>query len=184
MQFKETGIQDLILIEPKIHRDNRGYFYESFNQKNWNENVGDTNFVQDNQAKSSLGILRGLHFQNTPHPQGKLVRVIKGTVQDVAIDLRKNSPTFGKYFSVILTEDNFLQLYIPTGFAHAYLCLSEEVVFAYKVTEFYHPECDAGIIYNDPEINIEWELPENQMILSEKDKNLPNLSEIKDKLEF
>lgn len=170
-KFIETKIKDVYIIEPQVFGDNRGYFMETYNYNDFAAAGLDMNFVQDNQSCSKRGVLRGLHFQKN-HPQGKLVRVIKGKVFDVAIDLRKNSKTFGKWTGVILTDENKRQFYIPKGFAHGFLVLSDTAEFVYKCTDFYHPEDDGGIIWNDKDINVEWPI-ENDMeiLLSEKDKN-------------
>src|SRR5690606_25463817 len=159
---------------PKIFEDERGYFFESFNAKKFNEVAGiDINFVQDNQSVSKKGVLRGFHFQNGKYAQSKLVRVVKGVAQDVVIDIRKDSPTFGQHFSVKLSGENNVQLFIPEGFAHAFLCLTDEVIFSYKCNQYYHKDSEQGILYNDKDLNVKWELPESEFILSEKDLNLP-----------
>ena len=152
---RELSIQGLYIIEPKVHRDNRGYFVETYNQRDLYQAGIDVHFVQDNQSLSAKGVLRGLHFQNS-HPQGKLVRVIKGEVFDVAVDLRHQSPSYGKWEGIRLSEDNMLQFYIPEGFAHGFLVLSDYAEFCYKCTDYYHPEDEAGIAWNDPRIGIEW----------------------------
>jgi dTDP-4-dehydrorhamnose 3,5-epimerase len=170
MNVIKTKIEGVVIIEPKIFKDDRGYFYESFNQKEFDEKVCKTVFVQDNQSKSSYGVIRGLHFQKPPHAQSKLVRCIKGRVLDVAVDIRKGSPTFGQYVSVELTEDNHLQFFIPRGFAHGFSVLSEEAVFQYKCDNFYAPESEGAIIWNDPEINVDWRVPEEEVRVSEKDR--------------
>jgi dTDP-4-dehydrorhamnose 3,5-epimerase len=177
-KFTETGIQGLMIIEPRVFGDNRGYFMETYNYNQFKEAGMDMVFVQDNQSKSKKGVLRGLHFQAT-YPQGKLVRVLSGEVFDVGVDLRKGSPTFGKWHGVILSGENRKQFYVPEGFAHGFLVLSDEAEFAYKCTDFYHPEDEVGIIWNDPTIGIEWPLEDlGDIILSEKDKNLGLMSEI------
>jgi dTDP-4-dehydrorhamnose 3,5-epimerase len=172
MEFKEVFIKGVFLIKPKIFGDSRGYFLESFNKKEFEENVGVVNFVQDNESKSSFGVLRGLHFQKGEYAQAKLVRVINGAVLDVIVDIRPDSPTFGKHFSVELTEENKLQLFLPKGMAHGFVVLKNDTIFAYKVDNIYSPENESGIIYNDPYLSIDWQLPESSLILSEKDKNL------------
>ncbi len=178
----ETPIKDLILIETKKFRDNRGFFMETYNQKEFEEIGLKFNFVQDNLSLSKKGVLRGLHFQ-FKYPQGKLIRVIKGRVYDVAVDLRINSPTFGKWYGIELTGENGLAFYIPEGFAHGFLTLEDETYFFYKCTELYYPEYDSGIIWNDPDIGIEWPLGKiEELIISEKDKNLPRLRDIMYKL--
>ena len=179
MSAIKTEIEGVYIIEPKVFGDERGYFYESFNHKKFEEEIGIvTNFVQDNQSKSSYGVLRGLHFQRPPYAQSKLVRVVKGSVLDVAVDIRKNSPTFGKYVSVELTEDNHRQLFIPRGFAHGFVVLSEEAIFQYKCDNLYAPESEGSIIWNDPDINIDWKIPVEKIILSEKDKHHKSLKDI------
>lgn len=175
--FLKTPIHGLFIIEPKLFQDKRGYFMESYNYRDFNGAGLDMCFVQDNQSKSTKGVLRGLHFQRN-HSQGKLVRVIKGKVFDVAVDLRKSSETFGKWYGCILSEENKRQLYIPEKFAHGFLVLSEEAEFIYKCTDFYYPEEECGIIWNDPDIDILWPLDNiNEIILSEKDKNLSSFRE-------
>jgi len=164
-------IKDLYYLEPFVHNDSRGYFYESFR----NNNFDDINFIQDNESKSKYGVLRGIHFQNPPFEQSKLVRVISGEIQDVAVDLRINSPTYKKYFSIILNDSNKKQLFIPKGFGHAFLTLSSEAIVSYKVDTYYNKDYDAGINYNDSSIAIDWKLNINKIILSDKDKKLPEL---------
>lgn len=175
---KETGIEGLYVIEPTVFEDNRGFFMETYNKKDFEEIGIDTEFVQDNQSKSIKGVLRGLHFQKE-YPQAKLVRVIKGEVYDVAVDLRKDSKTYGKYYGVTLTEKNKLQFFIPRGFAHGFLVLSEEAEFTYKCDDLYHPNDEGGIIWNDKNINIEWPLEEiggiSNLIQSDKDKQWPEI---------
>ncbi len=170
---KETGIEGLYVIEPTVFEDNRGFFMETYNKKDFKEIGIDTEFVQDNQSKSIKGVLRGLHFQKE-YPQAKLVRVIKGEVYDVAVDLRKDSKTYGKYYGVTLTEKNKLQFFIPRGFAHGFLVLSEEAEFTYKCDDLYHPNDEGGIIWNDKKINIQWPLEKvggiSNLIQSDKDK--------------
>jgi len=173
MILTTTKIPDIKLITPTVHSDDRGYFFESFRQDLFENEIGKINFVQDNESKSTYGVLRGLHYQLPPFAQSKLVRVIKGKVLDVAVDIRKSSPTFGQYVAVELSEENKLQMFIPQGFAHAYVVLSDEAIFQYKVDNYYSPQHDRGIIYNDPEIKIEWPIPESELIISNKDKNLP-----------
>lgn len=173
--FRETEIEGVYIIEPTVFGDNRGYFMETYNYKEFKEAGLDMVFVQDNQSKSKRGVLRGLHFQKK-YPQGKLVRAISGEVFDVAVDIRKGSKTYGKWVGVILSEDNKRQFYIPEGFAHGFLVLSDEAEFAYKCTEFYHPEDEGGIAWNDPDIGIEWPLKEiDEITLSDKDKKLDRL---------
>lgn len=177
---KETGIEGLYVIEPTVFEDNRGFFMETYNKEDFEEIGINTEFVQDNQSKSIKGVLRGLHFQKE-YPQAKLVRVIKGEVYDVAVDLRKDSKTYGKYYGVTLTEKNKLQFFIPRGFAHGFLVLSEEAEFTYKCDDLYHPNDEGGIIWNDKKINIEWPLEKiggiSNIIQSEKDKKWTNINE-------
>ncbi len=178
-QKEETSIQDLYIIKPTVFGDERGYFFESYTKKDFEEIGFEMEFVQDNQSKSQKGVLRGLHLQSE-HPQGKLVRVIKGKVFDVAVDLRKGSPTYGQYVGIELSAENKLMFYIPEGFAHGFLTLSEIAIFVYKTTEYYCSECNMGVVWNDPEIGIKWPLTENgiqEPVLSNQDKNLPNLTE-------
>ncbi|MCQ2208904.1 MAG: dTDP-4-dehydrorhamnose 3,5-epimerase [Paludibacteraceae bacterium] len=177
MIFTEQEIKGVWVIEPKVFEDSRGYFMEAFKQNEFEEFVGKVDFVQDNESKSSYGVLRGLHYQKGEFSQAKLVRVIKGKVLDVAIDIRKSSPTFGKHVAVLLSEDNKKQLFIPRGFAHGFVVLSEEAIFTYKVDNVYAPQADAGIMYNDPTIGIEWPIKESEMLLSEKDKKHPYLKD-------
>lgn len=170
-------IEGLCVIEPKVFYDDRGYFVETYNQNDFKEEGLDMVFVQDNQSMSVKGVLRGLHFQIS-HPQGKLVRVVRGKVFDVAVDLRRDSKTFGQWFGVELSAENKKQFYIPEGFAHGFLVLSDEAEFAYKCTDFYHPGDEGGILWNDPEIGIEWPVEKGmELILSEKDKNWPRLND-------
>lgn len=174
MEVIQTKIEGVLIIKPKVFGDERGYFFESFNQKDFKAQTGyDITFVQDNESKSKYGVLRGLHFQKPPYTQSKLVRVVKGRVLDVAVDIRKNSPTYGEYVSVELTEENHLQFFIPKGFAHGFSVLSEEAIFQYKCDEFYNPQSEGALAWNDKTLNIDWKLPFNDVILSEKDKNHP-----------
>lgn len=178
MKMTRTDIEGLVVIEPRVFGDSRGYFFESFSQREFEKEVGQVRFVQDNESKSSYGVVRGLHFQKPPHTQSKLVRVVKGRVLDVAVDLRRDSKTYGKYFSVELTEENHLQLFIPKGFAHGFAVLSDEAVFQYKCDEFYAPESEGAIAWNDPEIGVDWQIPEDKVILSEKDKKHPSFKDL------
>lgn len=171
MNYIQTEINGVWLIEPKVFSDERGYFMEAFKQEEFDANIGPVNFIQDNESKSSFGVLRGLHYQKGEYSQAKLVRVIKGEVLDVAVDLRQFSPTFGKYVSVLLSEDNKRQFFIPRGFAHGFAVLSKEAIFTYKVDNKYTPQAEASIVYNDKTLAIDWPLAESQMILSPKDKN-------------
>lgn len=171
MNYIQTEIEGVWLIEPKVFKDARGYFMEAFKEDEFRKQVGEVHFVQDNESKSSFGVLRGLHFQKGEHSQAKLVRVIQGRVLDVAVDLRQSSPTFGKYVSVELSEDNKRQFFIPRGFAHGFLVLSNEAVFTYKVDNAYAPQAEASIRYDDPDIGIHWPVAPEQLILSEKDEH-------------
>lgn len=178
MNIIETEIQGVYIIEPKVFGDSRGYFFESFSKKEFESKVGPVEFVQDNESKSCYGVVRGLHFQKPPHAQAKLVRVVKGKVLDVAVDLRKDSPTYGKHVTVELSEDNHRQVFIPKGFAHGFSVLSEEAVFQYKCDDYYAPETEGAVAWNDPELNIDWRVPADMMILSEKDKRHPELKDL------
>lgn len=178
MNYIEQPVDGVFVIEPKVFGDSRGYFYESFKQAEFDEHIGrHVEFVQENQSKSSKGVLRGLHYQKGDASQAKLVRVVKGAVLDVAVDIRKSSPTFGKYVAVELSEDNNRQLFIPRGFAHGFLVLSDEAVFTYKVDNVYAPQADAGIMYNDPQVGIEWPKLDCEFLLSEKDTKHPLLKD-------
>ena len=177
IQVTRCEIEGLAVIEPTVHRDERGYFVETYNQNDMREAGIDRVFVQDNQSMSSKGVLRGLHYQKQ-FPQAKLVRVLKGSVFDAAVDLRSGSETYGKWFGVVLSEENMKQFYIPEGFAHGFLVLSDTAVFAYKCTDFYHPGDEGGILYSDPEIGIDWPVsPDAPLIISEKDRNWKGLSD-------
>ncbi len=185
MQFIRTAIPDVIIIEPTVHGDNRGYFVETFRQDKLEEFLGyQINFCQDNESKSSKGVLRGLHYQLPPFAQTKLVRVISGRVLDVAVDIRKNSPTFGQYVAVELSGENKKQLLVPRGFAHGFVVLEDNTIFAYKVDNYYSPQCDRGIAFNDPSLNIDWILNYDELNLSAKDKTQPKLFDIKDDKEI
>ena len=174
-KFIETGIEGLKIIEPTVFGDERGYFMETYSERDFAEAGMNMKFVQDNQSKSRLGVLRGLHFQ-IKHPQGKLVRALSGTVLDVAVDIRKGSPTFGQWRSCLLSEENKRQFYVPEGFAHGFAVLSEEAIFAYKCTAFYDPTDEGGILWNDQQLNIDWQIPEGvEILLSDKDKKHPGL---------
>jgi dTDP-4-dehydrorhamnose 3,5-epimerase len=175
MNVIKTDIEGVVIIEPKVFFDDRGYFYESFSQKEFNEKVQPVNFVQDNQSMSSYGVVRGLHFQKPPYTQAKLVRCTKGMVLDVAVDIRKDSSTFGKYVAVVLSEDNHRQLFIPRGFAHGFSVLSDVAIFQYKCDNFYNKDYDCGISLLDESINIDWRINKENMIISEKDLNYPKL---------
>jgi dTDP-4-dehydrorhamnose 3,5-epimerase len=177
MKIIKTSIAGVVIIEPQIFNDDRGYFFESFSQREFNEKVRPINFIQDNESKSSYGVLRGLHFQKSPYAQSKLVRVIKGSVLDVAVDIRKGSPTFGQHVAVELTENNHLQFFIPRGFAHGFSVLSDEVIFQYKCDSFYAPQSEGSFAWDDPYLAIDWKIPTSQIILSEKDKCHKQLKE-------
>lgn len=170
MTYIQTEIDGVWIIEPKVFNDARGYFMEAFKKEEFEANIGKVNFIQDNESKSSYGVLRGLHYQKGEFCQAKLVRVIKGEVLDVAVDLRESSPTFGKYVSVLLNEENKRQFFIPRGFAHGFLVLSEEAIFTYKVDNVYAPQAEASVLYNDKDLSIDWPINENQIIMSDKDK--------------
>lgn len=179
MKVIKTDIEGLAVIEPSVFSDARGYFFEAFNQKAFNEEVAPVEFVQDNESKSSYGVVRGLHFQRPPYAQAKLVRVVRGRVLDVAVDLREGSPTYGKHFSVELSDENHRMLFIPRGFAHGFSVLSEEVVFQYKCDNYYHPESEGAVAWNDPDLAIDWGIPADKAILSAKDAENPFLKDMK-----
>ena len=185
MNFIRTNIPDVIIIEPTVHGDHRGYFVETFRADKLEAFLGyKLNFGQDNESKSSKGVLRGLHYQLAPHAQTKLVRVISGKVLDVAVDIRRNSPTFGQHVAVELTADNKRQMLVPRGFAHGFVVLEDDTIFAYKVDNYYSPECDRGIAFNDPVLNIDWMLKTEELKLSAKDTTQPKLNETNDLFEF
>ena len=185
MTFTRTEIPDVVVIEPTVHGDSRGYFVETFRQDKLEEFLGyKINFCQDNESKSSKGVLRGLHYQLPPHAQTKLVRVIQGRVLDVAVDIRRNSPTFGKYVAVLLSAENKKQLLIPRGFAHGFVVLEDDTIFAYKVDNYYSPQCDRGIAFDDENLNIDWILNHDELNLSAKDTKQPKLFDIKDDKEI
>ncbi len=175
MEVRTTPINGVYIIEPKVFNDSRGYFFESFSQRDFEAQVRNINFVQDNESMSVYGVMRGLHFQRPPYTQSKLVRCVRGAVLDVAVDIRKGSPTYGQHVAVELTEDNHLQFFIPKGFAHGFSVLSETAVFQYKCDNFYHPEADGGISIKDESLNIDWRIPSDKTILSEKDTRHPLL---------
>lgn len=177
MNVIKTDIEGVLIIEPRVFNDARGYFFESYNQQEFNEKVGPVNFIQDNESRSQYGVLRGLHFQKGDHSQAKLVRVVRGKVYDVAVDLRKSSPTFGKYVGVELTEDNHRQFFIPRGFAHGFAVMSDTAVFQYKCDNFYAPQSEGAIMWNDPDLAINWPVPAGKVILSEKDRHHPLLKD-------
>ena len=178
MNIIETEIKGVYIIEPKVFGDSRGYFFESFSKREFESKIGPVEFVQDNESKSCYGVVRGLHFQKPPHAQAKLVRVIKGKVLDVAVDLRPDSPTYGRHVAVELSEENHRQVFIPKGFAHGFSVLSEEAVFQYKCDDYYAPETEGAVIWNDPELAIDWRIPEDRIILSDKDSRHPELKDL------
>lgn len=175
MNIIKTEIEGVVIIEPKVYGDERGYFFESFSQRVFEEKVSATVFLQDNESKSKYGVLRGLHFQKPPFEQAKLVRVVQGSVLDVAVDIRKDSPTYGKHVSTELSGENKRQIFVPRGFAHGFVVLSEEVIFQYKCDNYYASGYEGAILWNDPQLSIDWKLPMKDIILSEKDKNNPLL---------
>ena len=177
MKIIKTEIEGVVIIEPRVFEDERGYFFESFSEREFSVEVGECHFVQDNEAKSSYGVVRGLHFQLPPHAQSKLVRVVKGRVLDVAVDIRNSSPTFGKVVTVELSAENHRQLFIPQGFAHGYAVLSDEAIFEYKCDNYYAPESEGAIAWNDATLAIDWQIPADKVILSEKDRHHPALAE-------
>lgn len=177
MEVIKSDIEGVVIIEPRIFEDSRGYFFESFSEREFLEKVCNTHFVQDNESKSSYGVVRGLHFQLPPHAQSKLVRVVEGKVLDVAVDIRRGSPTFGKYVAVELSAENHRQLFIPRGFAHGFAVLSETAVFQYKCDNYYAPQSEGAIAWNDAEIGIDWRIPADKVILSAKDMLHPTLAE-------
>jgi dTDP-4-dehydrorhamnose 3,5-epimerase len=178
MRIEQTPLQDCFIVHEKVHGDARGYFIETFNQRDFNAASGlDILFVQDNQSRSSKGVLRGLHMQRGASAQAKLVRVLEGSVLDIAVDLRKGSPSFGQHFAIELTADNHKQFFVPAGFAHGFVVLSEAATFFYKVDKFYEPGNEVGIMYNDSSLNIDWKLADSEIILSEKDKTLGSFAD-------
>ena len=178
MRIEQTPLQDCFIVHEKVHGDARGYFIETFNQRDFNAASGlDILFVQDNQSRSSKGVLRGLHMQRGAAAQAKLVRVLEGSVLDIAVDLRKGSPSFGQHFAIELTASNHKQFFVPAGFAHGFVVLSEYATFFYKVDKFYEPGNEVGIMYNDKDLNIDWQLPTSELIFSEKDKTLGSFAE-------
>ena len=180
----QTEIPGVVIVEPKLFGDERGYFMETWSQKDFDEHVRPIKFVQDDESKSCYGVLRGLHFQKGKDAQSKLVRVLKGRVLDVALDIRKDSPTFGKHVKVELTGDNHRQLFIPRGFAHGFVVLSEDVIFQYKCDNLYAPQSEGSIIWNDPALRIDWQIPAEDVMLSEKDKHHPTLAECQEIFDF
>lgn len=183
MKLIKTYIEGVTVIEPKVFSDSRGCFFESFSERDFAEAVGPVRFVQDNESRSVYGVIRGLHFQKPPHAQAKLVRVVKGKVLDVAVDLRKDSPTFGQHVAMELSDENRRQMFIPRGFAHGFSVLSEEAVFQYKCDSYYAPESEGSLAWNDPDLNIDWNVPAGSEILSDKDRMSPRLKDIIDTLE-
>ena len=178
MEIIKTDLDGVVVLGPKVFGDNRGYFMESYSERDFNSAVREVKFVQDNESLSSYGVVRGLHFQKSPYAQSKLVRVVKGKVLDVVVDIRKGSPTFGKHVSVELSADNHLQVFIPRGFAHGFAVLSEEAVLQYKCDNFYSPDHEGAIAWNDPQLGIDWQIPVDKVILSAKDQNSPALENV------
>mgnify|MGYP003306546476 FL=1 len=178
MNVIKTDIDGLVIIEPRVFGDSRGYFFESFSERDFKREVADVDFVQDNESKSSYGVVRGLHFQKPPYAQAKLVRVVKGKVLDVAVDLRKDSPTFGQYAAMELSEENHRQMFIPRGFAHGFSVLSDEVIFQYKGDNYYAPQSEGAVAWDDPDLGIDWGIPADKAILSDKDTKHPRLKDI------
>ena len=176
MKFIKSEIPDVYIIEPSVFGDDRGYFLESFNLEKFEENMFPIKFIQDNESKSSRGVLRGLHFQKPPYAQSKLVRCLKGKILDVALDLRKNSKTFGDFETIVLSSENKEQLFVPKGFAHGFIVLSESAIISYKVDNYYKPEFESGIIWNDPDLNIDWKINKTEFIISDKDTKLPTFN--------
>lgn len=177
MEVIQTNIEGVVILHPRVFGDERGYFFESFSQRDFERQVCKTTFVQDNESMSSYGVLRGLHFQKPPFAQSKLVRVVKGRVLDVAVDIRRGSPTFGKYVSVVLSEENKRQFFIPRGFAHGFAVLSQEAIFQYKCDNYYAPESEGALAWDDPDLDIDWRIPAEKVILSEKDKHHSRLKD-------
>jgi dTDP-4-dehydrorhamnose 3,5-epimerase len=185
VKFTPQTIPDVILVEPNVHGDERGYFVETFHQNKFEEAVGHkVDFIQDNESKSSKGVLRGLHFQLPPFAQSKLVRVIQGEVLDVAVDIRKGSPAFGQYVAVELSGDNKKQMFVPRGFAHGFVVLTDAATLAYKVDNYYSPECDRGLAFDDKALNIDWQLEAKSLLLSDKDAKQPSLTELADCFDY
>lgn len=184
MEVIKTPIEGLLIIEPRVFRDQRGYFFESYSERDFEPVVGAVHFVQDNESMSQRGVIRGLHFQRPPFTQTKLVRCVRGAVLDVAVDIRKGSPTFGQHVAVELSEENHRQFFIPKGFAHGFSVLTDTAVFQYKCDEFYHPEADGGIQLDDPALNIDWRIPTDEAIRSQKDLTLPLLADFNNPFTF
>ena len=184
MNATQTSIPGVVIIEPRLFKDDRGYFFESFSERDFNTQVREVKFVQDNESMSSYGVMRGLHFQRPPYTQSKLVRCVKGAVLDVAVDIRKGSPTYGQHVAVELTEENHRQFFVPRGFAHGFAVLSETAIFQYKCDNFYHPEADGGISILDNSLGIDWHIPTDHAILSEKDTKHPLLKDFDSPFDF
>lgn len=184
MNATQTSIPGVVIIEPRLFKDDRGYFFESFSERDFNAQVREVRFVQDNESMSSYGVMRGLHFQRPPFTQSKLVRCVKGAVLDVAVDIRKESPTYGQHVAVELTEENHRQFFVPRGFAHGFAVLSETAIFQYKCDNFYHPEADGGISILDDSLGIDWRIPTDHAILSEKDTKHPLLKDFDSPFDF
>lgn len=184
MNIISTHIPGVVIIEPRLFKDDRGYFFESFSERDFNAQVREVKFVQDNESMSSYGVMRGLHFQRPPYTQSKLVRCVKGAVLDVAVDIRKGSPTYGQHVAVELTEENHRQFFVPRGFAHGFAVLSETAIFQYKCDNFYHPEADGGISILDDSLGIDWRIPTDHAILSEKDTKHPLLKDFDSPFDF
>lgn len=184
MNTLQTSIPGVVIIEPRLFKDDRGYFFESFSERDFNAQVREVKFVQDNESMSSYGVMRGLHFQRPPYTQSKLVRCVKGAVLDVAVDIRKGSPTYGQHVAVELTEENHRQFFVPRGFAHGFAVLSETAIFQYKCDNFYHPEADGGISILDDSLGIDWHIPTDHAILSEKDTKHPLLKDFDSPFDF
>lgn len=184
MQIIKTELEGVVVIEPKVFGDNRGYFFESFSERDFVEKVAGVKFVQDNESKSCYGVVRGLHFQKPPYAQSKLVRVVKGAVLDVVVDIRKGSPTYGKHIAVELSEDNHRQTFIPRGFAHGFAVLSDEAIFQYKCDSFYAPQSEGAIAWDDPDLGIDWRIPADKIILSAKDMAHPRLKDIESSFDY
>lgn len=184
MNIIQTSIAGVVIIEPRLFKDDRGYFFESFSEREFNAQIREVKFVQDNESMSSYGVMRGLHFQRPPYTQSKLVRCVKGAVLDIAVDIRKGSPTYGQYVAVELTEENHRQFFVPRGFAHGFAVLSETAIFQYKCDNFYHPEADGGISILDDSLGIDWRIPTDHAILSEKDTKHPLLKDFDSPFDF
>lgn len=184
MNIIQTSIAGVVIIEPRLFKDDRGYFFESFSEREFNAQIREVKFVQDNESMSSYGVMRGLHFQRPPYTQSKLVRCVKGAVLDVAVDIRKGSPTYGQYVAVELTEENHRQFFVPRGFAHGFAVLSKTAIFQYKCDNFYHPEADGGISILDNSLGIDWHIPTDHAILSEKDTKHPLLKDFDSPFDF